>query len=58
MGDPVFNISGFDWPEKLKLSGESRVCIVCGNTLDIDAAVCPRCRAPVPDHTTLLRELG
>jgi len=58
VGDPVFKISGFDWPEKFELDGESRVCIVCGNILDIDAAVCPRCRAPVPDHATLVQQLG
>jgi len=58
VGDPIFKLSGFDWPEKFELNGESRVCIVCGNILDIDAAVCPRCRAPVPDHSILVRELG
>jgi hypothetical protein len=58
VGDEIFKLAGFDWPEKLELSGHSRACIVCGNILDADAAVCPRCRAPLPDHAALLRAMG
>lgn len=55
--DAVFKLAGFDWPEKLSLSGSTRMCIVCGELLDIRAARCQRCAAPVPDHATLLRDL-
>lgn len=56
-GDAVFKLAGFDWPEKMSLSGATRMCIVCGDLLEINATHCPRCTAPVPDHATLLRDV-
>lgn len=57
VGDGVFKLAGFDWPEKQKLDGVSRACIVCGEPFDRGAAQCPRCAAPAPDHATLVRAL-
>jgi len=58
VGDSVFKVAGFDWPEKLNLAGQSRACIVCGEVVDRTAAHCPRCAAPMPDHATLVRSLA
>ena len=55
--DAVFKLAGFDWPEKMSLSGATRMCIVCGELLDIHATRCQRCTAPVPDHAALLHDL-
>jgi hypothetical protein len=57
VGDSVFKVAGFDWPEKQSLAGQSRACIVCGEVVERTAAHCPRCAAPMPDHTTLVRSL-
>jgi hypothetical protein len=54
-GDMVFKVSGLDWPEKAELDREERVCLACGNLYAHGAGTCPRCRAPEPDHETLLR---
>jgi hypothetical protein len=54
-GDRVFKISGLDWPEKAELDRPERVCLACGNLYAHGAGTCPRCRAPEPDHETLLR---
>ena len=54
-GDVVFKISGLEWPEKAGLDREERVCLACGNLYAHGAGTCPRCRAPEPDHDTLLR---
>lgn len=58
VGDSVFKVAGFNWPEKLNLAGQSRACIVCGKVVDRAAAHCPRCAAPMPDHATLVRSLA
>jgi hypothetical protein len=58
VGDSVFKVAGFDWPEKLNLVGQSRACIVCGEVVDRAAAHCPRCAAPMPEHATLVRSLA
>ena len=57
VGDGVFKLAGFEWPEKLEPGGASRACLVCGEPFDSGVAQCPRCGAPVPDHATLLRSL-
>lgn len=57
-GDMVFKISGLDWPEKAELDREERVCLACGNLYAQGAGTCPRCRAPEPDHGTLVRLVG
>jgi hypothetical protein len=57
-GDRLFKVPGFDWPEKTALGADHRACIACGAVLDRDAARCPRCSAPVPDHAALLRLTG
>jgi len=57
IGDGVFKLAGFDWPEKLQLDATSRACVACGELFDNDATQCPRCAAPVPDHATLVRGL-
>jgi hypothetical protein len=57
VGDQVFKVAGFDWPEKLNLAGQSRACIVCGEVVERAASHCPRCAAPMPDHATLVRSL-
>ena len=54
-GERVFKISGLDWPEKAELDRPERVCLACGNLYAHGAGTCPRCRAPEPDHDTLLR---
>jgi hypothetical protein len=54
-GERVFKISGLDWPEKAELDRAERVCLACGNLYVQGAGSCPRCRAPEPDHETLLR---
>lgn len=54
-GERVFKISGLDWPEKAELDRAERVCLACGNLYFQGAGSCPRCRAPEPDHETLLR---
>jgi hypothetical protein len=58
VGDSVFKVAGFDWPEKQSLAGPSRACIVCGEVVDRAAVQCPRCAAPMPDHATLVRSLA
>jgi hypothetical protein len=57
-GDRVFKISGLDWPEKAELDREARVCLACGNLYPPGAGRCSRCRAPEPDHGTLVRMAG
>lgn len=57
VGDRVFKVAGFDWPEKQNLAGSSRACIVCSEVVDRAAVKCPRCAAPMPDHATLVRSL-
>lgn len=57
-GDMVFKISGLDWPEKAELDRAERVCLACGNLYAQGAGQCPRCRAPEPDHETLVRLAG
>lgn len=57
-GDRVFKISGFDWPEKVALNGLERVCLACGTLLGQGGGRCQRCRAPEPDHPTLIRLAG
>lgn len=54
-GERVFKISGLDWPEKAEPDSAERVCLACGNLYAHGAGRCPRCRAPEPDHETLLR---
>lgn len=54
-GGRVFKISGLDWPEKADLDRPEGVCLACGNLYAHGAGRCPRCRAPEPDHETLLR---
>lgn len=57
-GDVVFKIAGLDWPEKAELDSQERVCLACGNLYDLGAGQCPRCRAPEPDHATLVQLAG
>lgn len=57
-GDRLFKISGLDWPEKAELDRETRVCLACGNLYLPGAGRCSRCRAPEPDHGTLVRMAG
>jgi len=54
-GDWIVKTRGFDFPEKVNLpvSGE-RVCICCGSIITCDQFKCDRCKAPVPDHSTLI----
>ncbi len=57
-GDRVFKVSGLDVPEKTTLDGDRRVCLACGNLYGLGSGTCPRCRAPEPDHGTLVRLAG
>jgi len=57
-GERVFKISGLDWPEKAELDRAERVCLACGNLYPPGTGSCPRCRAPEPDHGTLVRLSG
>lgn len=54
-GDRLFKISGLDWPEKAELDRETRACLACGNLYPPGTGKCPRCRAPEPDHGTLVQ---
>ncbi len=53
-GDVLVKVAGFDWPEKVELDGQQRACIACGYPMDAGDGNCPRCKAPVPDHGTLV----
>ncbi|NCD25612.1 MAG: hypothetical protein EOL86_08490 [Deltaproteobacteria bacterium] len=57
-GDRVFKLSGLDWPEKMILDRPKRVCLACGHLYVQGEGRCPRCRAPEPDHATLVRLAG
>lgn len=54
IGDAVFKLDGFEWPEKLAPDGRNRVCIACGALVAADAVSCERCHAPVPAHEAML----
>jgi hypothetical protein len=55
IGDTLLKVPGFDWPEKAELDHGYRVCISCGDVLGAADGNCPRCRAPVPDHASIVR---
>jgi ribosomal protein L40E len=55
LGDRVFKIAGLEWPEKVSLDRQKRVCMACGGLYTLGAGNCPRCGAPEPDHATLVR---
>lgn len=57
-GDRIFKISGLEMPEKVTPDGDRRVCLACGNLYPPGAGGCSRCRAPEPDHGTLVRLAG
>jgi len=57
-GDKVFKVSGLEVPEKVTLDGDRRVCLACGSLYGQGSGSCPRCRAPEPDHGTLVRMAG
>lgn len=57
-GDRVFKVSGLEVPEKVSLDGNRRVCLACGSLYGLGSGTCPRCRAPEPDHGTLVRLVG
>lgn len=57
-GDRVFKVSGLEVPEKVSLDGDRRVCLACGSLYGLGSGPCPRCRAPEPDHGTLVRLVG
>jgi hypothetical protein len=57
-GDEVFKVSGLEVPEKVTLNSDSRVCLACGSPYGQGSGTCPRCRAPEPDHGTLVRLVG
>jgi hypothetical protein len=54
-GDKVFKVPGLEIPEKVTLDGDRRVCLACGSLYGQGSGSCPRCRAPEPDHGTLVR---
>ena len=53
-GDRVFKVAGLEVPEKVVLDGDRRVCLACGSLYGLGSGSCPRCRAPEPDHETLV----
>ncbi|MGC9456649.1 MAG: hypothetical protein ACP5DC_03910 [Halothiobacillaceae bacterium] len=58
VGDQVFKLAGFDYPEKLAADSSGRVCIVCGAILPADASGhCPRCRAPLVAQAILREQI-
>lgn len=57
-GDRVFKVSGLEVPEKVTLEDDRRVCLACGSLYGQGRGTCPRCRAPEPDHGTLVRMAG
>jgi len=57
-GDRVFKVSGLEVPEKVTLDGDRRVCLACGSLYSQGIGTCPRCRAPEPDHETLVSLAG
>lgn len=54
IGDAVFKLDGFEWPEKLAPDGRSRVCIACGTLVDAGSTSCERCHAPIPALAAML----
>lgn len=59
IGDKIFKISGADYPELQELTLKGRVCMVCGAIMPVGHPLkCKKCKCPVPDYLTLLKEIG
>jgi hypothetical protein len=53
-GDEILKVSGFSGYEKGHVDGQIRCCIGCGTVFAVSEGRCPRCKAPLPDHPTLV----